>query len=84
MAYKVMYTPEDVPVSDDRGTVPGAYVIITMPDGGEVSGEIIPVEGRHPDCWAGELSWADEELMDLLQSAAERGAEGRSGSITSD
>ena len=74
----VTWEPADVWVSDPRGTVAGAQVQITFADGTEVSGEIIPPEGGHPDCWLGELS-GYHELIPELEHAAAEGASGRSG-----
>lgn len=79
----IRWIPADVPVTDDRGTVPGARLY--LPDGTEYL--LIPPEG--PDCraWMGlagdgapeGMAW--EEWVELCDAAAYDGAAGRSGAM---
>jgi hypothetical protein len=81
MKVTIKYGPEDVSVCDDRGSVPGAWVELRYDDGTEVSDEIIPPEGDHPDCWLGGLSGYHDEIGSELEYIALEGAAGRSGTI---
>lgn len=70
------YFEADVPVTDDRGTVKGHNVVITIPTESRypiVRGQIIPPEGHSPDCWIEpplikeiRLTDLDEDLINAL------------------
>ena len=77
----VTYRPAMVPVSDDRGEVPGAMVTVRLSECSEVMGLVIPPEGDSVDCWAGALAYValERDLMEALAYAALEGAAGRSG-----
>lgn len=84
MELTIHYEPTSVSVNDARRKVPGAWVMLIYADGTEVSDEIIPPEGDHPDCWLGGLSGYHTEIGDELAAIASDGAAGRSGTIEVD
>jgi len=70
----IISTPADVPVLDDRRTVRGGSVVVTV--GGVVfaSGSVIPPEGTSLDCWVDASFLAAPEGMyewvEVLEMAA--------------
>lgn len=89
----IEYRPATVRVSDDRGTVAGAAVTVTLADGRVVTGEIIPQEGPSRDAWIGmelddllgEVAAADEWLAEQLGWALRDAATcTRAGHVTID
>jgi hypothetical protein len=85
VTWMLRYEPEDVEVSDERGTVAGARVWATDQPGASIEGTVIPPEGDGVDCWVspGDLLALtdDAALVDALAEAAREGAAGRDGRL---
>ena len=71
----ITYTPTQVAVSDDRGEVAGVHVRVTGDWTGD--GDVIPVEGDCPHCWAGDLMYAPDEVLEALAWIADETVAGR-------
>lgn len=84
----IYYEPKRVKVSDDRGHVKGALVVIQFENGVRVSGTVIPPEGDSVYAWADRRLIGpmlhDQEILDAVAEAALEGSYGRGGVITLD